>query len=104
MAIITKKEYENIKALKKRYCRQESNENNAENIERYEDLSVKQKHDLIITLFRNVRYGQYETYEDVFNAETIITNMLSTITDADLEDCTIIDDEYLDTLKDTPEM
>ena len=95
MAIITKKEYDKIKELKKLYCGQDSNENNAKNIKRYEGFSVKQKHDLIITLFGNIDSKEYKTPDAESTAKTIITNMLSTITDADLEACTIIDDEYL---------
>lgn len=104
MAIITQKEYNNIKVLTESYCTDINKDFITFNSKKYAHLDVKQKYDLIITLHRNIMFDQYESDKDVFNAKKIITDMLSSITEKDLENCIVINDDNIDVLKQTPNM
>jgi len=97
MAIFIKKEMEDLIDLKKHYCRYE-NPNLNDIIDKYSHLSIRKKFELSQILYHNLITGKYSSQNDCENAEKILTDLLHSITEEDLQSCGIIDDTNLDTI------
>lgn len=92
MDVLTKGEYYNILALKEHYCKKNQLNVNDVILNRYRQIGLRQRLELIHALNDNIFDKAYEGEEDIRNATAIISHLLLSITDKDLENCLIIND------------
>lgn len=98
MDVLTKTEYCGILALKKQLSNISEENINNELIIKYSQIDLRKRLELINTLYANIINNSYQSAEDIENAKTILSHLLISITDKQLEECLIVTegDRYFD--------
>lgn len=98
MAVLTKQQLNDIMSLKRHYCHSIIDSSISYAIKKYSHLSIGKKYELSKILYNNLTTNIYSSLDDCENAEKILTDLLNSITEEDINTCQIIDDRNIDEL------
>ena len=90
MDVITKTEYYGLLSLKKHFINSSKTKINNELITKYSVIDLRKRIDLINTMYASILNKEYHSSEDLNNAKNILTHLLTSITEKDLEACLVV--------------